>query len=110
MVTVAARIPHRRDPVRPAGRLTVVGILAAGAALSVLGWTFAAHLGEAEQDAATAQRITQAAVRDEQLAESEAARAGAQRDALAALVVYRCDTGQITDEQLCLAARGQWHR
>ncbi len=112
MVTMAAAVPHQRrrpaDPAAPVGWWVPVVLVAAGVALSVVGWIGSAELAGAQDAAAAARSVTAAAVRDEQLADDREARARAQRDALAALVVYRCDTGSIRDEYLCQAARGTW--
>lgn len=110
---VAVPIPARRhrpvrDPVRPPSWLTSVALVAAGFVLSLLGWVTGARV-DAITESAT-RNGQAAAVEQWQAAEAEAlaARTADQRDALAALVVYRCDTGQITDGQLCEAARRLW--
>jgi hypothetical protein len=105
-VTVGVRqLRPARDPVRPVGAWLPALLVAAGILLSLLGWATGARLDALQESADRAN--ASAAVEQWEAAKAEAltARTASQRDALAALVVYRCDTGQITDPGLCEPAR-----
>ena len=108
-VIPAPQLRPARNPTRPVGRWVLVAILAAGLALSVLGWVITSRLAATERAAASLARQVAVAERSEEIADARADLATVQRDALAALVLYRCDTSQIRDVQLCEAARGVWH-
>lgn len=108
MVAVPIPVPRPRpvrDPARPLGVWVPVVLVVAGVLLSLLGWATADRLAAVEESAQRAN--TSAAVEqwDAATAEVRAQQATNERNALAALVVYRCDTGQITDPGLCDAAR-----
>lgn len=94
-----------RDPVRPVPGWVSPLLVGVGITLSILGWATADRLAAIEESAQ--RNATSAAVseRHEELAEVARVTAQDQRDALRALVVWRCDTGQITDPGLCEAAR-----
>lgn len=108
MVATAIPAPRSRpvrDPVRPVGRGVTAALLAVGVGLSLLGWATAARLTAVQESAERASTSAAVSERHEVLADGELERAQDQRDGLRALVVFRCDTGQITDDNLCDAAR-----
>ncbi len=104
-MTAGPRFRPARDPARPIGSWVPVLLVAAGIMLSLLGWAtsdrLAALQSSAERSAVYGASQQWRAVQAEVRATTSANEAGA----LAALVVYRCDTGQITDPQTCEAAR-----
>lgn len=112
-VTMGAT-PHplrrRSDPARPLPWWVPVLLIGVGLGLSVLGWATTLRLDATEDVARSAAQDAGTAQQHETAAEEAARAARAERDALAAIVVQRCDTGQIRDVQLCDAARGVWTR
>lgn len=106
MTAPARRPPQRlRDPARPLGAWNPVLIVSAGILASLLAWATGARLdgltASAERNAVAAATEQWTATKAEVRATTIANEAGA----LAAIVVQRCDTGQIRDAQLCDAAR-----
>lgn len=98
---VQAQAPRPRSPrdvVRPVPRLVLVAIVLAGVALSAAGWLLYGHVRAAEEAAGAAAVQTRITVWERDTIGNEA-------NALSALVVHRCDTGQIRDRQVCDAAR-----
>jgi len=94
-----------RDPARPLGAWVPVLLVAAGVLLSLLGWATAARVDAALESAQRAATSAAIEARAADLADNRLERAQDQRDGLRALVLHRCDTGVITDAQLCDAAR-----
>lgn len=108
MVAVPIRVPRPRpapDPARPLGAWVPVCLVGLGVMLSLLGWATGARVDAVTESAERAG--TSAAVEQWEAAQADvrAQRAANERDGLAALVVYRCDTGTITDPGLCDTAR-----
>jgi hypothetical protein len=96
------RSPRVRDP---APSWLRAGIVAMAIVASLVGWAVAARADAAWTEAQRAAAVANAEAHDADLSDARAERIESQRDGLASLVRYRCDTGAITDRQLCDAAR-----
>lgn len=104
MVTAVAPLPRRRplaDPVVPFPRWRVVAIVALGLLLSAAGWWGYGKVDAAQDEAHRLAAVATAEARDADMAQLQ----GNEGRALASIVVYRCDTSQIRDVQLCDTAR-----
>jgi hypothetical protein len=95
-------------PVRnPAPAWLRLGLVAGVVVASVGGWSITTWAEQTRAEATRVAAVATATDREAELATARADRIEDQRDGLAALVVYRCDVGVITDAQLCRAAR-EW--
>jgi hypothetical protein len=99
------RLRPARDPARPVGAWLPVALVTLGIALSLLGWATADRLGQLQDSAQRNATSASVSERQASLADLRADLTADQRDGLRALVVHRCDTGQVRDAQLCDAAR-----
>lgn len=101
MVTVVVRLPRQPDPAVPWPRWRTAAILVAGALVSGVGWLGYDRVAAAQAESHRLAAIAAAESRDADLQALD----GNQGRALGWLVVYRCDSGQLHDDQLCDAAR-----